>query len=71
MNREVFAKRLYYTVISEGMAPEEIQTMIRPVSEKIREMMPKRLFRFRACNELFVNALKSDIIYAVTAGIPN
>ena len=67
MNREEFARRLYSVVIPEGEAPEDIQTMTRPVSEAIREMMPKSLFRFRVCNELSVGAFQNDIIYAVTA----
>ncbi len=67
MDREEFAKRLYSTIIPEGEAPEDILTMTRPVSEAIREMMPKSLFRFRACNELSVDAFRNDIIYAVTA----
>ena len=58
MNREEFAKRLYSTVIPEGTAPEDIQTLTRPVSETIREMMPKSLFRFRTCNELSVDAFQ-------------
>lgn len=33
MNREEFAKRLYSTAIPEGTAPEDIQTLTRPVSE--------------------------------------
>lgn len=67
MNREKFARRLYSVVIPEGEAPEDIQTMTRPVSEAIREMMPKSLFRFRTCNKLSVGAFQNDIIYAVTA----
>lgn len=31
MEREEFARRLYSTVISEGTAPADIQTLIRPV----------------------------------------
>lgn len=41
--------------------------MTRHVSEAIREMIPKSLYRFRACNEMFVNAFQYDTIYAVTA----
>ena len=67
MDREEFSKRLYSTIIPEGTLPEDIQTLTRPVSEAIREMMPKSLFRFRACNELSVGAFQNDIIYAVTA----
>jgi hypothetical protein len=66
-DREEFSKRLYSMVIPEGTVPEDIQTLTRPVSEAIREMMPKSLFRFRTCNELSVGAFHNDIIYAVTA----
>ena len=67
MDRDGFAKRLYSTVILEGTAPEDIQTMIHPVTEAIREMMPMRLFRYRAFNDRSVGAFQNDIIYAVTA----
>ena len=67
MNREEFARRLYSVVIPEGEAPEDIQTMTRPVSEAIREIMPKRLFRYRAFNDRSVVAFQNDVIYAVTA----
>lgn len=67
MEREEFAKRLYSAVIPEGTATEDIQTMTRPVSEAIRGMMPKSLFRFRTCNELSMGAFQNDIIYVVTA----
>lgn len=67
MNREEFARRLYSVVIPEGEAPEDIQTMTRPVSEAISEMMPKRLFRYRAFNDRSVVAFQNDVIYAVTA----
>lgn len=67
MNREEFAKRLYSVVIPEGMAPENIQTLTHPVTEAIREMMPKSLFRFRAFEKRSLDAFEKDIIYAVTA----
>ena len=67
MDREEFAKRLYSTVIPEGTAPEDIQTMTRPVTEAIREMMPKSLFRFRTFDKRALDAFENDIIYAVTA----
>lgn len=64
MDREEFAKRLYSTVIPEGTAPEDIQTLTRPVSDAIREMMPKRLFRFRAINDRSVDAFENDIVFS-------
>ena len=67
MDREEFAKRLYSAVIPEGTSPEDIQALTRPVSEAIREMIPKRLFRYRAFNDRSVGAFENDIIYAVTS----
>ena len=67
MDREDFAKRLYSTIIPEGTAPEDIQVKTRPITEAIREMMPKRLFRFRAFDDRSFDAFQNDIIYAVTA----
>ena len=59
MDREDFAKRLYSTVIPEGTVPEDIQTMTRPISEAIREIMPKKLFRYRAFNDRSFDAFLS------------
>lgn len=67
MDREEFVKRLYSAVIPEGTVPEDIQTLTRPVTEAIREMMPKSLFRFRPFEERSLDAFQNDIIYAVTA----
>lgn len=67
MNREDFSKRLYSTVIPEGTSHVDIHVLTHPVSEAIRELMPKRLFRFRAINDRTVDAFQNDIIYAVTA----
>lgn len=67
MDREEFTRRLYSTAIPEGTSPEDLQTMTRPVSEAIREMMSNRLFRFRAFDERSFDAFQNDIIYAVTA----
>ncbi len=67
VDREEFAKSLYSTVIPEGTSPEIIQTLTRPVSEVVREMVPKSLFRFREIDVRSVDAFKNDIIYAVTA----
>lgn len=51
MDRAEFSKRLYSTVIPDGMSRENIQALTRPVSEAIKEMMPKSLFRFRAIKD--------------------
>jgi hypothetical protein len=42
MDRKEFAMRLYSAVIPEGTAPEDIQTLTRPVTEAIREMIALR-----------------------------
>ena len=67
MDREEFAKRLYSIIIPEGTSPGDIQTMTRPLTEAIREMMPKSLFRFRAFEKRSLDAFEKDNIYAVTA----
>lgn len=61
MDREEFAKWLYSTVIPEGTAPEDIQAITRPVSEAIKEMIPKRLFRYRVFDDRSMNAFENDI----------
>ena len=62
MDREEFAKRLYSIAIPEGASHVDIQNLTRPVTEAIREMMPKSLFRFRVINDWSVDAFDNDII---------
>lgn len=67
MDRIGFSKRLFSIIIPEGTPVEVIQTLARPISEAIVQMMPSSLFRYRSYSSDAVDAFKKDIIYAVTA----
>lgn len=67
MNRSEFAKILNSIIIPQGTSVEEINRMVRPISEAVFQMMPRSLFRYRACNDRSIDAFEKDIIYAETA----
>ena len=67
MNRLEFAKILNSIIIPQGTSVEEINRRVRPISEAVFQMMPRSLFRYRACNARSIDAFEKDIIYAVTA----
>ena len=67
MDRIDFSEKLFSTIIPEGTPVDVIQTLTRPISESIVQMVPSSLFRFRAYSSDAVDAFKKDIIYAVTA----
>ena len=67
MNRSEFAKILNSIIIPQGTSVEEINRRVRPISEAVFQMMPRSLFRYRACNDRSIDAFEKDIIYAVTA----
>lgn len=67
MNRLEFAKILNSIIVPQGTPFEEINSKVRPINEAVSQMMPKSLFRYRACNDLSIDAFEKDIIYAVTA----
>ncbi|MBO6169086.1 MAG: WbuC family cupin fold metalloprotein [Bacteroidales bacterium] len=67
MNRSEFAKILNSIIVPQGTPIEEINSMVRPISEAVFQMMPKSLYRYRACNDRSIDAFEKDIIYAVTA----
>ncbi len=67
MNRNEFAQRLLTVVIPEGTPVEDTYEKVFPISEAIMQMLPQSLFRYRACNEMSIEALKNNLIYAVSA----
>lgn len=67
MNRLDFGRLLNSVVIPEGMPTEEMAKMVLPIREAIAGMMPERLFRFRSCADMHIEAFEKDEIYAVTA----
>ena len=67
MTRSDFAKILHSRVIPEGTPPNDINAMVRPISNAVSQMLPSSLFRYRKCDEFQIEAFESDTIYAVTA----
>ena len=67
MDRNEFAQRLLSVVIPDGTSVEVSNEKVFPISESITQMLPQNLFRYRACNEMSIEALKNDLIYAVSA----
>lgn len=67
MDRVEFAKILSTIIVKEGTPLEELEILMKPVSEAISQMMPDKLFRFRAFNEKTFDAFRSGTIYALTA----
>lgn len=67
MDRLNFGKLIDSIIIPEIMPSEMQQKAVCPIREAISEMMPKRLYRFRSCEDKHINAFEKDAIYAVTA----
>ena len=67
MERSDFEKRLSSLIIPGGTPVSEIEKQVFPIREAIAEMMPKSLFRYRACNERHIDAFENDKIFAVPA----
>ena len=67
MDRSEFGRLLYSVVIPDGTPSEEMAKMVLPIREAISEMMPEKLFRYRSCADMHIEAFENDAIYAVTA----
>lgn len=62
IDRIKFGRLLDSIVIPEGTPSEEMIKMVQPIREAISEMMPKRLFRFRKCDEMHIESFEKDSI---------
>ncbi|MEY8687404.1 DUF2971 domain-containing protein [Bacteroides sp. AN502(2024)] len=67
MNRDNFAKVLKETIISGDVEADKLPKLVYPIRQAIEEIMPSKLFRYRAVNDNNIEALKSDSVYTVTA----
>lgn len=67
MLRSEFAKLLESTTIPEGIEQEDIKSRIYPISAALMSMLPQKLYRYRSCSTLNLDAFDKDLIYAVTA----
>ena len=54
------------TVLLEGIPEKEMLEKLRPLRNHIDSHLPSRLFRYRSCSELNIDAFNEDKFYAVT-----
>lgn len=71
MDRTEFAAILNSIQIPEGCDVETLQRTVKPISHALVEMMPDKLFRYRNCSEMSVEAFENDKVYALTADVFN
>ena len=71
MDRTEFAAILNSIQIPEGCDVETLQRTVKPISHALVEMMPDKLFRYRNCAEMSVEAFENDKVYALTADMFN
>ena len=71
MERTEFAAILNSIQIPEGCDVETLQRIVKPISHALVEMMPDKLFRYRNCSEMSVEAFENDKVYALTADMFN
>lgn len=71
MDRTEFAAILNSIQIPEGCDVETLQRTVKPISYALVEMMPDKLFRYRNCSEMSVEAFENDKVYALTADMFN
>ena len=61
MERCDFARLINSIVVPEDLPVEDINARVQPVSRAIREMMPERLFRFRAFDNKSFGAFRDGL----------
>lgn len=71
MDRKKFAEILNSIQVSEGCDSETLQQKLLPISQALVQMMPDRLYRYRNCSDISIEAFEKDKVYAVTADMFN
>lgn len=66
LSRKEFKEILERTFLPEGISNEEMKDKLSPLSRCIIDHIPSRLFRYRACSEMNIDAFNEDKLYAVT-----
>lgn len=51
------------TVVPESISFENACDLQRPLTEFVKQYLPRRLFRYRVCNELSIDAFRKNRIY--------
>lgn len=67
MDRNQFGQLLRSTIIPEDASPEENKRKLMPIAKALMAMLPEKLYRYRSCSTLNIDAFDKDLIYAVTA----
>lgn len=62
-----FKDILEKTILPEGISIEERNKRLFPLSKYIVEHIPSRLFRYRECSEMNLDAFNEDKLFAVTS----
>jgi hypothetical protein len=75
MNRQnyriEFKEILERTFLPECVSSEEMKEKLLPISKLIFENIPPRLFRYRPCSEMNMDAFNEDKLYALTPDMFN
>ena len=66
-HRIVFKDILEKTILPEGISIEERNERLLPLSKHIVECIPLKLFRYRECSEMNLDAFNEDKLFAVTS----
>ena len=66
-HRIVFKDILEKTILPEGISIEERNERLLPLSKHIVEYIPLKLFRYRECSEMNLDAFNEDKLFAVTS----
>ena len=66
-HRIVFKDILEKTILPEGISIEERNERLLPLSKHIVEHIPLKLFRYRECSEMNLDAFNEDKLFAVTS----
>ncbi len=67
MDRNQFGQLLRSIIVPENISPEEYKRLLMPIAEAIMAMLPEKLYRYRSCSTLNMDAFDKDLVYAVTA----
>lgn len=65
--RTEFKDILEKTILPEGISIEERNERLLPLSKHIVECIPLKLFRYRECSEMNLDAFNEDKLFAVTS----
>lgn len=65
--RTEFKRLLENTVLPEGISLEEQNNRLLPLTKYLVEHVPSRLFRYRTCSEMNLDAFNEDKLFAVTS----